>query len=246
VNASAGTDSQPDDLAPGAAVKEDRHDADATAGDTTADVTADPEETDDPEPDAVIAGDETDGATSADENDGSDSTGHDASPPKSRLVSSPIVLGAIFGVVMILALGALGGWLGWRAYEAHRSQQDRWLFLQAGRQGALNLTTISVNTVDADVQRIVSSSTGAFHDNFQKRAQPFIDVVKQAQSQSQGTITEAGLESVDSDEAQVLVAVTVKTSNAGAPEQDPRSWRMRISVKKEGDDVKVSNVEFVP
>jgi Mce-associated membrane protein len=39
--------------------------------------------------------------------------------------------------------------------------------------------------------------------------------------------------------------VAVKTSNAGAPEQDPRAWRMRITVQKDGDQAKVSNVEFV-
>jgi len=244
VNASAGTDSQGDDLAPGLAAKEAPQYADATAARPR---TSPPshEGIDDPETDAVASGEETDADTSTDEIDGNGNTGH-ASGPKSRLFRSPIILGALFGMVTILVLGALGGWLGWRAYDAHRSQQDRSLFLQVGRQGALNLTTINVNTVDADVQRIVGSSTGAFRDDFQKRAQPFIDVVKQAQSQSQGTITEAGLESVNGDEAQVLVAVTVKTSNAGAPEQTPRSWRMRISVKKEGDDVKVSNVEFVP
>jgi Mce-associated membrane protein len=44
----------------------------------------------------------------------------------------------------------------------------------------------------------------------------------------------------------VLVAVTVKTSNAGAAEQEPRAWRMRLTVKKVGDEAKVSNVEFVP
>jgi Mce-associated membrane protein len=42
-----------------------------------------------------------------------------------------------------------------------------------------------------------------------------------------------------------LVAVAVKTSTAGAPEQDPRAWRMRITVQKDGDQAKVSNVEFV-
>ena len=83
-------------------------------------------------------------------------------------------------------------------------------------------------------------------EDFQQRAQPFVEVVKQAQSKSVGTVAEAGLESAGANEAQVLVAVTVKTSNAGAPEQEPRAWRMRISVEKIGDDAKVSNVEFVP
>jgi Mce-associated membrane protein len=117
-----------------------------------------------------------------------------------------------------------------------------------GRQGALNLTTIDFQHADSDVQRILDSATGTFYDDFQKRAQPFVEVVKQAQSKSVGTIAEAGLEpqSITANGAQVLVAVTVKTSNAGAPEQAPRAWRMRITVQKVGDDAKVANVEFVP
>jgi Mce-associated membrane protein len=59
-------------------------------------------------------------------------------------------------------------------------------------------------------------------------------------------VTEAGLESQSGEGAQVLVAVTVKTSNAGAAQQEPRAWRMRLSVQKVGDEAKVSNVEFVP
>jgi Mce-associated membrane protein len=39
--------------------------------------------------------------------------------------------------------------------------------------------------------------------------------------------------------------VSVKTSVAGAPEQQPRSWRMRLTVQKSGADVKISNVGFV-
>jgi Mce-associated membrane protein len=115
-----------------------------------------------------------------------------------------------------------------------------------GRQGALNLTTISYTEADADVARILDSATGTFHDDFQKRSQPFIEVVKQAQSKTEGTVTAAGLESVKGDSAQVLVAVSVKTTNAGAPEPQPHAWRMRIDVQKVDDGVKVSNVGFVP
>jgi Mce-associated membrane protein len=115
-----------------------------------------------------------------------------------------------------------------------------------GRQAALNLTTISYTAVDADVRRIVDSSTGTFHDDFQKRAQPFIDVVKQAQSKSQGTVTAAGIESEHGDQANVIVAVSVTASSAGAPKQPPRLWRMRIGVQNIADGAKISNVEFVP
>jgi Mce-associated membrane protein len=120
------------------------------------------------------------------------------------------------------------------------------MLLAAARQGALNLTTISYAEVDTDIKRILDSATGTFHDDFEKRSQPFVEVVKKAQSKSQGTITEAGLESMQGDNARALVAVTVTTSDAGAAQQEPRSWRMRIDVQKTGEDAKVSNVEFIP
>jgi Mce-associated membrane protein len=147
---------------------------------------------------------------------------------------------------IVIALAGLTTWLGFRAYESHQAQQQRQLFVQVARQAALNLTTIDYTRVDADVQRILDSATGKFRDDFQRRSQPFIDVVRQAQSKSEGAITDAGLESKQGSQAQVLVAVTVKTSNAGATEQQPRAWRMRISVQQVGDGAKVSNVEFVP
>jgi Mce-associated membrane protein len=155
--------------------------------------------------------------------------------------------GLIASLAITMVLAILVGWLGFRFGQAYRDQQDHALFLQVGRQVAINLTTIDHTHVDADVQRILDGSTGAFRDDFHSRAQPFIDIVKQSQSSTQGSITEAGLESVSSDTAQVLVAVSVsmKLSNVVDAAQGPRAWRMRIEVQKIGDDAKVSNVQFV-
>jgi Mce-associated membrane protein len=186
----------------------------------------------------------TDTTDAEDEIDAEEEGEADDTPAKPRM--SHVRLAMIAGLVLVLALGGLTGWLGFRAYESHQADEQRKLFLQVGRQGALNLTSIDFEHAEGDVQRILDSATGTFYDDFQKRAQPFIDVVKQAQSKSVGTIAEAGLESNSENDADVLVAVTVKTSNAGAPEQEPRAWRMRISVQKVGDEAKVSNVEFVP
>ena len=160
---------------------------------------------------------------------------------------SHVGLALIVGTVIVVALAALVGWLGYRAYESNQTAQLRELFVGVGRQGAINLTTIDAAQADQDVQRILDSATDQFYDDFAKRSQPFVEVVKQAQSKSVGTVTEAGLESMTDSEGQVLVAVTVVTSNRGAPNQPPRAWRMRLTVKKTGDDeAKVSKVEFVP
>ncbi len=158
---------------------------------------------------------------------------------------SHVRLATILGLVAVVALAALCGWLGFRTYESREAADERNLFLQVGRQAALNLTTIDFEHADEDVQRVLDSSTGTFYDDFQARAQPFKEVVKQAKSKSVGTIAEAGVESITQDGAEVLVAVTVKTSNAGAAEQEPRAWRMRITVQKADDGAKVANVRFV-
>jgi Mce-associated membrane protein len=152
------------------------------------------------------------------------------------------------GLVAVLGMGGLIGWLGHRAYQERQAQQQRDLFIQVGRQAATNLTTIKAAEAEADVQRILEVATGAFYDDFQKRASAFTEVVKQAKSNSEGTVTEAGLEMEPGkkDIGSVLVAVTVKSQNAGVPEQQPRAWRMRLTVEKVGDGAKVSQVEYVP
>jgi Mce-associated membrane protein len=167
--------------------------------------------------------------------------------PVTKQPWSHVKLAIAVGLAVVVALAGLTGWLGYRAYQAREADQLRELLVSVGRQGAINLTTIDFEHADADVQRILDSATDAFYDDFAKRSQPFVDVVKQAKSKSVGTVNEAGLESVTGNEGNVLVAVTVKTENAGAQNQPPRNWRMRLTVKKTGaDQAKVSKVEFVP
>ena len=152
----------------------------------------------------------------------------------------------LFSLTVIVALSVFAGWSGFRVHQSQKVEAQRNQFLQVARQGALNLTTIDWQHADADVRRILDGATGEFHDDFAKRSQPFIELVKQVKSTTVGTVTEAGLESQTADTAQVLVAVSVTTSYAGSPQPDPHAWRMRISVQKAGDQMKVSHVEFVP
>lgn len=158
---------------------------------------------------------------------------------------SRVATALVAGAVVVATLAGLSGWLGCRAYQKHEVQGRQNLYVATARQGAVNLTTINYTQVDADVQRILDVATGAFRDDFEQRAKPFEEVVKAAQSKSEGTVTDAGLESQRGDSAQVLVAVAVKSRTAGG-EEAPREWRMRIEVRSVGDDAKVSNVVFVP
>jgi Mce-associated membrane protein len=101
----------------------------------------------------------------------------------------------LLSMAAVAALVAPVGWMEFRVYHDQQAQAVRSEFVQADRQGALNLTTIDWQNADRDVQRILNGATGQFHDEFATRSQPFVDVIKQAKSTSVGTIAEAGLES---------------------------------------------------
>lgn len=166
--------------------------------------------------------------------------------PAPAVAAKPVLRKSLLaGLIGTVALAALVGWLGFRDYEAHQSDAQRNLLVQAARQSAVYLTTIDYQHIDADVQRILDSSTGGFHDNFAARWRPFVDLVKRDHSRLEGTVNEAGLESQRGDVGQVLVAVTVKSANPAGPQQEPQVWRMRLTVQKVGDEGKISNVAFV-
>jgi Mce-associated membrane protein len=191
-----------------------------------------------------VDGDEIHSGSTGDDDDPGDDTSNASVGERDR--PSPVRLAVAVSLTAIVTLAGLVSWLSYRDYQSHQVQQQRQHFLNVGRQAALDLTTIDFNEVDADVSRILNSATGTFLDDFQKRSRPFIDVVKQARSKSVGTVSEAGVESEQGNQAQVLVAVQVKMSIAGGAEQQPRGWRMRIDVQRVANDLKVANVVIVP
>lgn len=159
---------------------------------------------------------------------------------------SPVRRALAAGFALVAVLAALCGWLGYQYIQQRQATELRGLLLGVAKQGAVNLTSIDYQRADADVQRILDSSTGQFYEDFQARSAPFVDVVKKVQSTSSGTVTEAGVVSIDGQEGRFLVAVSVRTSTRGVPDEQLRYWRMRLTVVKDGADAKVSKVEFVP
>jgi Mce-associated membrane protein len=179
------------------------------------------------------------------ETDVGDGTADGFQPGQAHRLPSPLVLAFVAGLVTIVALGALTGWLGYRAHQSQQVKTERELYLRIADAAVVDITSIDYRHADADVKRILDSAMGQFHDEFAKGAQPFVDIVTKEKSSSQGTVMAAGLESVAPGEAQAIVAVSVTTSVADKPAGPPRSWRMRITVQKLGDDFKISAVRFV-
>jgi Mce-associated membrane protein len=158
---------------------------------------------------------------------------------------SELPLALVVAAVLMVSMAGLAGWLGYHTWQCHQAEQQRALFLRVARQSAIDLTTINHAEVDADVQRILDSSTGSFYDDFSKRRQPFVDRIKRDRSTSQGTVTEVGLLNTTNYSARALVAVSVKLSTARSAEPKLDGFRLRIDLQRAGDGAKISDVEYV-
>jgi Mce-associated membrane protein len=187
----------------------------------------------------------TDDVKSPAENAGEADSGEKPAETPTDRPQSAVRLALVVGAVVVVVFAGLVGWLGYRTYQSNEAAQQRQLFLRVARESAVDVTTIKHTEVEADVQRILDLSTGPFYDDFSKRRQPFIDLIKHEKSTSQGTITEAGLLSVTGDSARALVAVSVKLSTAEAPEAKLDGFRLRIDLQRAGNAAKVSDLEYV-
>lgn len=121
-------------------------------------------------------------------------------------------------------------------------------FAAAARQGVVTLTSLDFNHAKEGVQRILENSTGSFKDDFLKMADDFTKVVEQSKVVSQGSVQAAAVESdtMTDDSAVVLVASTSEVTNAAGAKQDPRNYRLIVTVTRDGGQLKISKVEFVP
>jgi Mce-associated membrane protein len=149
-------------------------------------------------------------------------------------------------ILLICAFVGASGWMMWQRHEISEHNQRVANFLAGARQGVVNMTSLDFNRAKEDVQRVIDSSTGQFRDDFQQRAKDFMTVVEQSKVVTQGTVNAAAVQSVDGNSALVLVAATSRITNAAGAKDEPRNWRLKVTVTEDGGQYKMSKVEFVP
>jgi Mce-associated membrane protein len=157
-------------------------------------------------------------------------------------------IAAALAIVIIFAALSGSGYMIKEHRDAVRQHQRAAEFAAAARQGVVTLTSLDFNNAKQGVQRILENSTGSFKDDFLKMADDFTKVVEQSKVVSQGTVQAAAvdLDTMTKDSAVVLVASTSEVTNAAGAKQDPRSYRLIVTVARDGGQLKISKVEFVP
>jgi Mce-associated membrane protein len=206
-----------------------------------------------PAPAATVDADVKSSATELDETAVADAESVEDYPDepseRSRRPGRGLVLKVVAAALVIVASVALLG-ISAVMFQQHRNvEAQRELsaeFTAAARQGAVTLMSMNFNTAKDDVQRIIDNTTGDFHKNFQDQAQDFITVAQSAKVVIQATVTGVGIQKMTKDTATALVTVTTRVSNLASDKQDPRAWRLSVELARDGGQIKLSKVEFVP
>ncbi|MEU6560788.1 hypothetical protein [Nocardia nova] len=173
---------------------------------------------------------------------------------KRRLRRLPVALpritrrgaGVAVAAVVLCAGLVSSGYIMWQHHDVTAKQHREAEFVAAARQGVTSLTSLDFNHAADDVKRVLDDSTGTFRDDFQNRADDFAKVIQQSQVATEGHVNSAAVQSMSGDSAVVLVAATSKVTNSAGAKQEPRAWRLSVTVQRVDGQLKMSKVEFVP
>jgi len=149
-------------------------------------------------------------------------------------------------VLVIAALLAACGYMYWGHRQVQAEQQRRAEFEAAARQGVVTLMSLDYNKAKEDVQRIIDNSTGQFKTDFQSTADDFVKVAVESKAVTETNVTATAVESMTDDTATVLVAASSRVTNAAGAKQEPRAWRLSVNLARDGGQLKLAKVEFVP
>jgi Mce-associated membrane protein len=152
-----------------------------------------------------------------------------------------------FAAVLIAALLTATGYMLWQhrtVAEHHRRVAE---YTATARQDVVNLMSMDYNKSQESVQRVLDGSTGKFRANFDETADEFAKALRDEKIITSASVNDAAIDSMTGDSAVVLISATSRREGKQAPkdQQQPQVWRVVLTLEREGDQIKMSGVEFV-
>ena len=193
-------------------------------------------------------GQETAGATTARDEATSDGGDARAAPAAKRRLRLP-GRKALAASLAILAVAGLLGATGWMLWEHRKANEERHRtaeYAAAARQGVVNLMSMDYSHAQESVQRVIDDSIGKMKNNFEDTSKDLIKALQDSKMITKVTVNDAAVESMDNETATVLVAATSHREGPNAPKEDqqPRVWRVVVTMQRDGSQIKMSDVEF--
>lgn len=163
-----------------------------------------------------------------------------------RRIRWPRILASVGATVLICASGAATGVMWWQHRQAARDQQHSLEFVGAARQGVIDLMSLNFSNAKDDVQRLINDTSGDFRKDLESHRDDFITAVQDSKIITTGEIKAVAVQSISDNDATVLVAASSKVSNVTGASQEQRTWRVTVTLTRNGGQLKMSKVEFMP
>jgi Mce-associated membrane protein len=160
-------------------------------------------------------------------------------PRRQTVALAAAVLGACAGV------GA-SGYVVWnhRAVTAeHRRAAE---YAAAARQGAITFMSINADKAREDVQRIIDGSTGSLKARMLMTAEDLAKAVQKSKVSTKVDVKAVSVDSMTPNSAVVLVAATASATGPGTEKPPSNSWRIVMTLQRDGGQIKMANIEMLP
>ena len=155
-----------------------------------------------------------------------------------------LAVGAAF--VLIFVFLAISGYV----VQYHRratDERDRAReFVAAARQGVTALMSIDSDKARDGVQRIIEDSTGPFKTGVLLGKDDLVKAVEDSKVSTRVAVKAVAVESMTDDSAVVLVATRAEVANPDKSKPPPRSWRVVMTIQRDGGKLKIAKAESLP
>jgi Mce-associated membrane protein len=162
-------------------------------------------------------------------------------------VINPVLAVVLVGLCVWLALFAfLGDAAAPGKTPAEERDQEYSDITRAARAETLAFLTIDHTKMDVLTKQVLDGATGDFKKQYRAALKSLKESAAGQESYSKGRVDQLGLSEVDADSASVFVAAGSKVRNKGTKgKAEDRSWRIKLTMAKEGSRWLVSQLEFV-
>jgi len=142
-------------------------------------------------------------------------------------------------------LVAASGYLGWSLHNDSEATAERASILTAAQQEAAALTTLSSQSGSQDYDAVLAGSAGDLKEQLSAGRSQFLKTLGTAGVSSVGTVLDAGVVSVKSGTATVLIDVKATVQNKQSSKPELRAYHWQASLVSSDGKWLVTSLEFV-
>lgn len=148
----------------------------------------------------------------------------------------------------LLACAGLGAsgyqlWYHQTIVAEHRRVEE---YTAAARQAAITLMSINADKAREDVQRIIDESTGPMKARMLVTADDLAKAIERSKVSTTAAVKAVSVQSMSANSAVVLIAAHADASGPDNDKPPPRPWRIVMTLQREGQQLKIENVEMLP